>query len=582
MSTYDAVIEFQEFVKDYTGKADSRQFVDSRILQANAAIAGAGKSLESIVTSLQSQITDCEGDDPFSNFKGVDDFDVDDPDFNKSNITGKTSPTLPSQLASLSFNVDSPVFNPQNWTPQTGLDSLPDRPDLLGSGADELNNLEPPDSSLISDPPEGSITYSPSGYTSGLLDFLSQSIQESIEAENNVELVNVESNVALDGNTSDIKLVDDSIEQAIYDRARSRMRDEEAKQVADAEAQMQSRGFSVPPGMLAASINEVRRAALKAAEDLENDITQKRINLEQKRTEYELQRADQITDAQYKHDSIIAQLESLNIDYLKAIAQNKGVFIDSAARIEAAQAEIYKTEETLKLEAEKETLNSILAVYNARIDGYKKLVDAYVAEAGAVQAKIRAVTDYNQGLISIYGAEIEASKAALDIEKTTVEGTKILNDAESTRVISEIESMKSENERLKAIADTYNSEVMAYAAKIDGLKAAELADVERYKSEAAGEASKITAQAQVATAQVESAMKKMAIDVEILKAQAQSSTSIISSALNSINTSTSFGFSGSTSRSGRNSTNFNKRIGYSYTGSVTEDVTPTELRADSV
>jgi hypothetical protein len=79
----------------------------------------------------------------------------------------------------------------------------------------------------------------------------------------------------------------------------------------------------------------------------------------------------------------------------------------------------------------------------------------------------------------------------------------------------------------------------------------------------------LRARVDAAVANAEIAVKKIALEVETLKSQTALSGSIISAALNSMNTSTSFGYKG-----GVNVSNLRQKalhIGYSYSGS-TEDM----------
>lgn len=417
-------------------------------------------------------------------------------------------------------------------------------------------------------PMPDNFTFTPESYVSGLLAFIQGKIEEAIGAESELREVATTSNVDLHGNTLGVALVDNTIEQATYDRAVSRMMDEEAKQIADVEDEIQSRGFSLPPGLLSAKIAKVRTSALKAREDLNNDVIKARLELEQKRTEYELQKANQITDAQFKHDTIVAQLHGVNVEYLKAAAANKALYIESATRLETLLADIHKMEQQMKFDSEKFSLESALSIYNTKVELYKGQMQAYQIESDVSLASTRAELEYNRSLIDVYTQDIAAERGILEARGIDVEIEKAWYEKEGAIVGANAARIKAQNDRALAISSLYESEVRAHGDRLKILSSIEMLDYERYRIESAGKVEEVRAMTTKATAKIDAAMKRYAIDMELLKQQVQVQGSIVSSALNAVNSGASLSTGATYGSSSSSTRTRSANHSYQYSGSI--------------
>lgn len=560
--------QFMQFVDTYSGKTDAKNFINDRILAANNLILVAQQQLATATAGFQSVFEGMAN----ANESGIAEWNVELPEFDKGVLLDEQPPE-PIDLSDMpSMDIDLTPMNVDEWN-IGNIGTLPQKPSLRPVDTGALSSLNTPSSSVIGTPPSCQIIFTPEAYVSGLADFLQGKIRESIEAIDLLGSVDVESNVDLNGNTSGIPIVDTAIEQAIYDRANSRIDTEELKAVQEAQQVIQARGFPLPPGALSGMLAMIGKTFAIAREDLANDITKNSIELEQKRTEYELQKAGVITDAQYKYDSIIAQLEQINLEYLKATASNKAIYIDSGTKLEGILASIHDNMEKLRLEVEKETVAAAISCYNLRVETYGKLMEAYKVEVEATVETIKAEIAYNQGLIDVYSKEVQATLSAVEVEKVKVEGKKVNADVEKAKLDGDIAVLKAENERFIAIANEYETEVKAYGERIGALKVAETLDLERYQIEARGKGEEIAATVQKAVAEMDLAMKTAGLQIEALKSQTTLSANIISSALNSINTQASFGYSGSARRSFQGSDGERKSLSFNYSGE-TDDNNP--------
>jgi len=563
MSTYN---DYMEFLDDYTGRSDAKAYIDARIKLANTELGNAETRLTTadngIQYALNTMDTSDYGDD-------IPDFsDIEDADFDADVLRNQDTPDAPTWVPA---PLDITVGAVDEWD-IGDLSTAPTKPGLSPVDITKLSEAVAPNSdTVVGLPPTDEFLYTPVEYVSTLADFLGASIKTALDEINNDSDITVFSNVELDGNTTGIALVDNDIEEAIYDRAFSRTRVEEAREVEQTEEAFQARGFSLPPGALSAAVSNIRNNSARTMADVNRDVVVSRIELEQKRTEYELKKAEQVTDAQFKHDTIIVALEEANVKYKEATARNLGIYIDAGTKLEDILSKIHMLEEEQRFESEKVSYDSIFKVYELKISLFKELMQAYLVETEAAVATVKAETEYNSLLIDIFSKEMQAWGIEIEGEKLKIEGTKVNAEISQIQLTADIEKAKAENDRYMVNAQEFESEVKAYAALMDGLKTAETLDLQRYDIETRARASEVTSLTQKATMQIEQAMKMAALSIEALKSQTSISGSIISASLNAMNTSAAFGFSGGASQSHTSSTNKALNVGYSWSG-LSEDL----------
>ena len=564
--------EYINFLDAYTGRDDTKSYIDARLKSANEKILSAEQNITALVTAGVGLLQDAQAFKPETE---IPDWDVGLPDIDKNVLKNETKPQDPGLSGALPTTVDIDPLRVEDWDIGNVGDMPPDPPITLTP----MNPLDPPTPMEGVTVPTEVMSFTPTAYTSGLFDFLAAQIQTFISALNDTPPVTVQSNIDLHGNTGDIVLVDVTLEEAIYDKARSRMLQEEQSAVQQAETTIQTRGFSLPPGALNAMISDTRRISANAQEDLNNDIITSRIGLEQKRTEYELQKAEQVTAAQFQYDSILVEFEKVNSDLIETIAKSTAVYFDAGAKLETLQTEVHKQEQQLLFEVDKETVESAYKVYNSLVESAKTTMEIFQVEASTLIAEMEADVSYNKALLDVFLGQIDAVKAKVEVERIKVDGKKVNADISNMEVRSEIESAQAENARLSALAGVYASEVQAYAARIDALKVAETLDLTRYDIEAKGKGVEISSLVQKASSEVELIVQRIALQLDTLKSQASISASIISASLNAMNTTASYGFTGG-ARSSSASTNSKRctvNYGYHYSGATEDAGTPAAL-----
>lgn len=245
-----------------------------------------------------------------------------------------------------------------------------------------------------------------------------------------------------------------AVEQAIWDRARSRETETALANESDILRTSEALGFALPSGVVAAQIREAQQVYFGKLSSLSRDIAIKQADLEQENLK---QTIDAGMALEGKLIDYSYQLERLTFEAAKNQA-------DNAIQIHNAQVEQYK---------------ALLSVYQVYSDAYKSIISAELAKVDAFKALIsaeQAKADINKALVEEYKAMIQASMAYVEIYTAEVGAAKTLVEIEGLKISAAAE-------QIKAFVATINAEtakVEAYKAGVD----AEASKVQVYKVKA--------------------------------------------------------------------------------------------------
>ena len=245
-----------------------------------------------------------------------------------------------------------------------------------------------------------------------------------------------------------------AVEQAIWDRARSRETETALANEADILRTSEAAGFALPTGVVAAQIREAQQDYFGKLSSLSRDVAIKQAELEQDNLKHTIDAGmaleSKLIDYSY-------QLERLTFEAAKNQA-------DNAIQIHNAQVEQYK---------------ALLSVYQVYSDAYKSIISAELAKVDAFKALIsaeQAKADINKSLVEEYKAMIQASMAYVEIYTAEVGAAKTLVEIEGLKISAAAE-------QIKAFVATVNAEtakIEAYKAGVD----AEASKVQVYKIKA--------------------------------------------------------------------------------------------------
>ncbi len=215
------------------------------------------------------------------------------------------------------------------------------------------------------------------------------------------------------------------IEDAIFQRARSRIELETQRNVDQAVSEFAARGFSEPQGMLAGRILEVRQTGQGAV-------------------------------AEASRDAAIKQFEESLANQRMAIAQG--------AALEGTLAQLHTDEQKLMLQAATFQRETVIAVLNARISVFNARLQAYQTDAQVLRDRIQA----ELAKVEVFRAQIEGERARGEINEQRVRlyesqlrGVTTLADFYRTRV----EAVKVQADINRFGIDKYRAQVDAYEAR---------------------------------------------------------------------------------------------------------------------
>lgn len=263
-----------------------------------------------------------------------------------------------------------------------------------------------------------------------------------------------------------------AVEQAIWDRARSRETQVALSNEAEIMRASEAMGFQLPSGVLAAQLREAQQNYYDKLSGLSRDVAIKQAELEQENLKQTIasgmQLEGQLIDYSFK-------LEQLTFETAKATA-------DNAVQVYNAQVEQFK---------------ALLSAYNTYATAYKTIMDAELSKVEVYKAELQAEqtkADVNQALVQQYRAQIEAGLSQVEIYKAQVGAANTLIQLEQARI-------GAAGEQIKA----YVAQVNAETSKVEAYKAgvqAEATKVEVYRVKAQAFSARTGAQAEKARAEI--------------------------------------------------------------------------------
>lgn len=240
----------------------------------------------------------------------------------------------------------------------------------------------------------------------------------------------------------------DAVEQAIWDRARSRETQLGLANEAEIMRASEAMGFQLPSGVLAAQLRNAQQDSIDKQSTLSRDVMVKQSELEQENLKQTIDAGmrleGQLIDYSYK-------LESLTFESAKYTAEN-------AVAIYNAMIEQYK---------------ALLQAYQTYASAYKTIIDAELSKVEAFKAEIaaeQAKADFNKALVAQYQAEVDVRMSYVKIFEAQVGAAKVLVEIEQAKI-------GAAGEQIRA----YTAQVNAETAKIEAYKAGVQAESEKVK-----------------------------------------------------------------------------------------------------
>ena len=185
--------------------------------------------------------------------------------------------------------------------------------------------------------------------------------------------------------------------------------------------------------------------------------------------------------------------------------------------VEKVFVELYNERERRVFEALKYATEAGVAIYNAKVQGYLALVDAYKAAIAVFEAEVQAALTN----VEAYKAEVSAEEAKAKVNVAKVEAYKALIQGSLANVDvykAEVSAVIAQAELEKVKTEIYRAEVQGFAATVD----AYTGEVEGFRATVGAEGVKQDAyksQVQAYTAEVQGAAAASAANTDVYRAQ---------------------------------------------------------------
>ncbi|MDX9893850.1 MAG: hypothetical protein RBS34_00290 [Desulfofustis sp.] len=276
------------------------------------------------------------------------------------------------------------------------------------------------------------------------------------------------------------------IEQEIWERAQRRQQAINDKLYRDIEAGFASKGWPLPPGVMAGQMLEAAEEIARNDTDLNGKIAIEQANLAQKNSQFVVER---------------------------------GVDLERILR------EFHASQMGRTLEAAKITATAAIDLYRARLERYTLDVERVKARAMVYEARLRAAIE----TVNLFKAQVEAAKVSADVQQTLV----LIYERQIAAVETSIKLYTAQMEAVKIAGDIqqlklegFKTETQAYVARIE----AERSKYDIYGKEVDAEVAKAQSYAERVkgfVAEIEAVKVKNELQVSRLNAAATRNTQLI-------------------------------------------------------
>lgn len=499
-------------------------------------------------------------------------------------------PEAPSTLMPMDPGDAPGLATPERVTPPSYVEPtmpaitdvvMPDKPGSLSTpsfeGVRPVWNLTPPETTFV---------YNENPYSSTLLEAIKAKILGDIQA----------------GSTG----LSETVREAVYQRARDKVRDEYEANYRKIQAQNQ--GFRLPPGAMVARLDELTAAYIRQLAQLNYEITVKDAELALANSHFMIEKGlalEQILIGA-ANDLATRAFEAAKTAVTVAVELYNAQVAGFNARLQAYQAdaqvyeikfkaaalvlEQYKTEmEAARLgveiqnqkvvlyNAQWEAVKAAVSVYSeqvkaqsvemeverlkieafkAQVDVFAKKVEARTAMWNLYQAQLS-----GEGLkVEIYGKQVDAYRGRVDAARSVAEMEKVKAEigVESNKNRVEIyraniDMFRAEvdraTEQVKALVQAYGVDVDAYKSDVSAINGQQQAEIELLKAKVAQSGQQAELALKEADLIKSSAVEQFRINIEAIRALIATASQLAASALGAVHVSAQVGNSFSLSDS---------------------------------
>lgn len=263
------------------------------------------------------------------------------------------------------------------------------------------------------------------------------------------------------------------VENAIYERARSK-NSAEARRVRDATyAESAARGFTVPGGAVMSAIQQARQAGADNNATAAREIVVMQAQMEQQNLQFAVTAStglrQSILSASLNYHQNLIGINGQALDYAKTVLSSIIEMYNAGVRAFGAKLDAYRAEAAVYDTKLKAAMAGI-EVYRAEIDALQAMVNVDRAKVEVYQARIGVLNT----LANVYRSQIDAVVGRTSLEKLKLEVFQARVQTYATQVQaknSEWQGYTAAIEGQTAKAKIFSLQVEAYGAQIIGYKA---------------------------------------------------------------------------------------------------------------
>lgn len=264
------------------------------------------------------------------------------------------------------------------------------------------------------------------------------------------------------------------VEQAIWDRGRSREYVGAGRKIKEAIRTFATRGFTKPPGALSMEIQSALQDTQDALNQQSREVAINQANLEQTNRRFAFEEAFKVEEMLVTYQNQIAQRGFEAAKFVQQIAVD--IYHENVANY-SAQVQAYSAQVEQYKVAILAELNK-LEIYKAEIQAQQLISQINQQAVETYRARVEAVGE----IVNIFRAQVEAANTAALVNKTIIEGfaaqvqayaetvhaKAVEYDGYATRVRAEVAKV----DVFRAQSDAYRSQVEGFKATVDAAVAA--------------------------------------------------------------------------------------------------------------
>lgn len=277
-----------------------------------------------------------------------------------------------------------------------------------------------------------------------------------------------------------------AVENAIYERARSK-NDAETRRVRDANwADAAARGFTLPHGALMAGNQAARQAGADNNAAAAREIVVMQAELEQKNLQFAVTTSTglrtMLLNASLSYMQNLTAINGQALDYAKSVLGSIIESYNTAVKAYSLKLDLYKTEAAVH-ETKLKSAMAGIELYKAEIDALQAMTQVDKSKVDVYRARIEALVS----LSNVYKSQIDAVQGRASLEKLKLDLFQTQVQTYTAQVQgknSEWQGYRAAIEGQTAKAQIFNTQVQAYGAQVQGYKAGIDAQSEVVRSQA--------------------------------------------------------------------------------------------------